>query len=252
MRHTSTGKERFKGSAIATGAVAVALLVAVAEHPSTRLDAQSPGASPASPTLTGIWHRKGLLNGKPNQPAVPTNRAAGFEKAFDDALNPTYDCSATPIPGLINDNYDFQIVQQADRVIITYEKMDIVRTIWLEGHGHPKPANNDYTNQGHSFGRYEGGRLVVETTKFAFDPRGFSANRWIPGSTLKKMTEQYWREGDTLKLDSVSEDPLTLKQPYRYGWEWTVRKEELTPYDCDPEDSRWGAQWHKSKYPPDK
>jgi len=252
MRHTSTGKQRAKGRAIATGAVAVALLVAVGEHPSTRLNAQSPGVSSAIPKLTGIWHRKGLLNGKPNQPAVPTNRAAGFEKAFDDALNPTYDCSATPIPGLINDNYDFQIVQQADRVIITYEKMDIVRTIWLEGHGHPTPANNDYTNQGHSFGRYEGGRLVVETTKFAFDPRGFSANRWIPGSTLKKMTERYWRDGDTLKLESVSEDPLTLRQPYHYNYEWTVRKEELTPYDCDPEDSRWGAQWHKGKYPPDK
>ena len=69
---------------------------------------------------------------------------------------------------------------------------------------------------------------------------------------MKKMTERYWREGDTLKLDSVSEDPLTLKQPYHYGWEWTVRTEELTPYDCDPEDSRWGAQWHKSKYPADK
>lgn len=251
MRHTGNGK-RSQGRAIAMGAVAVALFVAVADPPSTRLDAQSPGASSAIPNLTGIWHRKGPLNGKPNQQPVPTNRAAGFNDAFDDALNPTYDCLPTPIPGLINDNYDFQITQQADRVIIRYEKMDVVRTIWLEGHGHPKPANNDYMNQGHSFGRYEGGRLVVETTKFTFDPRGFQANRWIPGSALKKMTERYWREGDTLKLDSVSEDPLTSKQPYHYGWEWTVRKEELTPYDCDPEDSRWGAQWHKSKYPPDK
>jgi hypothetical protein len=66
------------------------------------------------------------------------------------------------------------------------------------------------------------------------------------------MTEWYWREGDTLKLESVSEDPLSLRLPYNYNYEWTVRQEELTPYDCDPEDSRWGAQWHPSKYPPDK
>jgi len=217
-----------------------------------RVSAQSGAASPGTPNLTGIWHRKGPLNGKPNQPPVPTNRGAGFNQAFDDGFNPTYDCSPTPIPGLINDDYDFQITQQADRVIIRYEKMDVVRTIWLEGHGHPTPASNDYTNQGHSFGRYEGGRLVIETTHFAFDPRGFSANRWIPGSTLKKMTERYWREGDTLKLDSVSEDPLSLRQPYNYGWEWTVRTDALTPYDCDPQDSRWGAQWHASSYPPDK
>jgi hypothetical protein len=246
MRHARNGNSSRR--AIVTGAVAAAVIVAFMSP----ISAQSGAGSAAIPKLTGIWHRKGPLNGKANAPAVPTNRAAGFNQAFDDAFNPTYDCSPTPIPGLINDDYDFQITQQADRVIIRYEKMDVVRTIWLEGHGHPKPDANDYTNQGHSVGRYEGGRLVVETTHFAFDPRGFSANRWVPGSTLKKMTERYWREGDTLKLDSVSEDPISLKQPYSYGWEWTVRKEELTPYDCDPQDSRWGAQWHDSKYPPDK
>jgi hypothetical protein len=247
MRHVRTGNSSRR--AVVTGAMAATLVVLSAAPP---VGAQSGNGSSPIPKLTGIWHREGPLNGKPNQPPVPTNRAAGFNQAFDDGFNPTYDCSPTPIPGLINDDYDFQITQQADRVIIRYEKMDVVRTIWLEGHGHPKPESNDYTNQGHSFGRYEGGRLVVETTHFTFDPRGFSANRWIPGSTLKKMTERYWREGDTLKLDSVSEDPLSLKQPYNYGWEWTVRKEELTPYDCDPQDSRWGAQWHNSKYPPDK
>ena len=246
MRHARNGNSWQR--VIATQAVAV-MLFAISATP---VGAQSGGGSSPTPKLTGIWHRKGPLNGKPNQPAVPTNRAAGFNQAFDDGFNPTYDCSPTPIPGLINDDYDFQITQQADRVIIRYEKMDVVRTIWLEGHNHPKPDNNVYTNQGYSVGRYEGGRLVIETTHFAFDPRGFSANRWVPGSTLKKMTERYWREGDTLKLDSISEDPLALKQPYNYGWEWTVRTEELTPYDCDPQDSRWGAQWHDSKYPPDK
>ena len=230
-------------------ALAVALLVVCG---AAHLGAQSGAAASAIPKLTGIWHRKGPLNGKPNARAVPTNRAAGFLAAFDDGFNPTYDCSPTPIPGLINDDYDFEITQQADRVIIRYEKMDVVRTVWLEGHDHPARENNDYTTQGYSVGRYEGDRLVIETTHFTFDPRGFSANQWLPGSTLKKMTERYWREGDTLKLDSVTEDTLSLKQPYHYGWEWTVRKEELTPYDCDPQDSRWGAQWHASKYPPDK
>ena len=234
-------------------AAAAAAVLGFCVDPSTvRLEAQAANASAAVPKLSGIWHRKGPLNGKRYEGPVPTNRAVGFDKAFDDGYNPTYDCLPTPVPGLINDDYDFQITQQADRVIIRYEKMDVVRTIWLEGHGHKKPAANDYVNQGHSFGRYENGQLVIETTKFTFDPRGFSANRWIPGSALKKFTERYWREGDTLKLDSVSEDPLSLKQPYKYGWEWTVRTEPLTDYDCDPQDSRWGAQWHESKYPPDK
>jgi hypothetical protein len=234
-------------------AVVIAVLpLTTAGHLTIRLHAQSAAASPAIPNLTGIWHRKGPLNGKPNPPMAPTNRAVGFDNAFDNTLQPTYDCSPMPIPALTNDNYDFQITQQADRVIIRYEKMDVVRTVWLEGHGHPKPGAYDYTIQGHSVGRYEGPRLIVETTKFAFDPRGFNSNRFIPGSTLKKVTERFWREGDTLKMESVSVDPLTLREPFRYDYEYALRKEELTPYDCDPEDSRFGAQFHKSKYPPDK
>ena len=252
MRHTSEGKGRFKGRAIATGAVAVALFVVVAEHASTRLNAQSAAVSSAIPDLTAIWHRKGPFDGKRNPPTVPTNRAAGFEKAFDNVLQPTYDCSPIPMPGLVNDNYDFQIIQQADRVILRYEKMDVVRTVWLEGHGHPTPGPYDYTIQGHSIGRYEGSRLVIETTKFSFDPRGFQSRQFIPSTTMKKMTEWYWREGDTLRMESVTEDPLVLRQPFHYNFEWTPRTAELTEYNCEPEDSRFGAQFHPSKYPPDE
>ena len=229
-------------------ALAVALLVVCG---AAHLGAQSGAAASAIPKLTGIWHRKGPLNGKPNARAVPTNRAAGFLAAFDDGFNPTYDCSPTPIPGLINDDYDFEITQQADRVIIRYEKMDVVRTVWLDGHGHPKPGAYDYSIQGHLIGRYDGGRLVFETTKFTPDSRGFNSNRFVPATAMKKVTETYWREGDVLKMQTVSVDPLVLKQPFHWDYEYTLRKEELTPYDCDPEDSRCGAQFHKSIYPPD-
>ena len=43
-----------------------------------------------------------------------------------------------------------------------------------------------------------------------------------------------------------------LKEPFRWDYEYSLRKDELTPYDCDPEDSRFGAQFHESIYPPDK
>lgn len=252
MRHASVSKERARRSAIAVEVVAVALVVVAAAHTSTHLNAQSPDASSAIPDVTGIWHRQGPLDGEPNASMVPTNRAAGFEAAFDSTLQPTYDCSPIPMPGLVNDNYDFQIIQQADRVILRYEKMDVVRTVWLEGHGHPTPGSYDYTIQGHSIGRYEGSRLVVETTKFSFDPRGFQSRTFIPSSTMKKMTERYWRDGDILKMESVTEDPLTLRQPFHYNFEWTPRTAELTEYNCEPEDSRFGAQFHPSKYPPDE
>ena len=229
----------------------VSLLVSCVVFAAAHAGAQSATGSAAIPNLAGIWHRKGTLNGKPNAPMAPTNRALGYEKAFDNALSPTYDCVQIPIPAVMNDDYDFQVTQQPDRVIIRYEKMDVVRTIWLEGHGHAKPGAYDYTTQGDSIGRYEGGRLLVETTKFTPDSRGFNSNRFIPATAMKKVTETYWREGDVLKMQTVSVDPLVLKQPFHWDYEYSLRKEALTPYDCDPDDSRFGAQFHKSIYPPD-
>lgn len=251
MRQTRNGKESAARIAIATGTLALMLAVAGGGHPSTHLIAQSGTAAAAIPKLTGIWHRKGTPNGKPTVPPNPTNRAAGFDKAYENAFSPTYDCVPIPIPGVANDNYDFQIIQQADRVLVNYEKMDVKRTIWLEGHGHPKPGAYDYSNQGYSIGHYEGPKLIVETTKFLPDARGFNSNRFIPNTAMKKVTETFWREGDTLHMESVSVDPLVLKTPYHYDYDYTLRTDELTTYDCDPEDSRFGAQFHKSIYPPD-
>ena len=109
---------RSKAKATAMAAVAVALFLVIADLASTRVDAQSAAASPAIPKLTGIWHRKGPLNGKRDPAMVPTNRAVGFEKAYENAFSPTYDCVPIPMPAVANDNYDFQIEQKPDRVII--------------------------------------------------------------------------------------------------------------------------------------
>lgn len=154
---------RFGKRLIAAGAVAAALCVTVTES-STRLYAQT-AASAAVPKLSGIWHRKGPLGGKRDPAIKATNRALGFEKAYENAFSPTYDCVPMAMPSVAADNYDFQIEQKPDRVILTYEKMDVVRTIWLEGHDHPKAGAYDYSNQGYSVGHYEGNSLVAETTK---------------------------------------------------------------------------------------
>ena len=51
--------------------------------------------------------------------------------------------------------------------------------------------------------------MVVETTKFTYDPHGMIDNSpFIPSSQRKKVAERYWREGTTLNADAVTEDPL--------------------------------------------
>ena len=227
-------------------AAAVLLVVGVAA-----VSAQSPSGSSQTPNLAGTWKRKGPIPGRPpNTSPVPLAkaRAIGFSLAFDEVLLPSYDCSPVSIPVILNDNYNFRITQQADRVILNYEKEDVIRTVWLDGHGHPKPRVYDFTVHGHSMGRYEKNQLVIETSQFVFDPRGMH-DSYIPSSTQKKVTERYWREGDRLRMEAVTEDPLILKAPFSYHYEWEPMQTDLVPFNCDPADSAFARRlFDKKKY----
>jgi hypothetical protein len=152
------------------------------------------------------------------------------------------------MPSLVIDPYNFSIEQQRDRLVFTYEKDDIVRTIWLNGAG-PKPTVYDQYWQGHSVGRFENGVLLVETTKFPFDPTGLDDMYNIPSSTQKRVVERYWRDGDALKADIVTEDPLFLTRPVQFQFEWQRTDEPLVlPYSCDPELAKQPLQFIPSKY----
>ena len=184
MRVVSAGREPRSSGARCAGATAPARQ-------------RSAPAAP-SPDLAETWARRGCTGGQPC-PFIPTElplkaRAIGFIQAFDEALGPKYDCAPATMPSLVIDPYNFAIEQQRDRLVFTYEKDDIVRTIWLNGAG-PKPSVYDSYWQGHSVGRYEDGALIVETTKFPFDPTGLDDMYNIPSSTQKRVVERYWRDG---------------------------------------------------------
>jgi hypothetical protein len=216
------------------------------------LAAPGAAAQTAAPALEETWARRGCTGGQPC-PFIPSQlplkaRAIGFMQAFDEPLGPKYDCVPATMPSLVIDPYNFQIQHHDDRLVFTYEKDDIVRTVWLEGHG-PTPSVYDVYWQGHSVGRYEDGALVIETTDFPFDPTGLDDMYNIPSSTQKRVIERYWREGDVLKADIVTEDPLFLYEPVRFQFEWerTDRPLEL-PYACDPELAKQPLKFIPSKY----
>jgi hypothetical protein len=159
---------------------------------------------------------------------------------LDEPLSPMYDCVPGTLPHILGDPYNFRIDQQADRAIITYEKDAVVRTVWLEGHGHRRPGVGEYSIQGYSVGRFENGQLVVETTKFSFDPGGLhDQSPLVPSSTRKMVTERYTRKDDRLIVEAVMEDPLMMKGPARLSLEFQRTNEALTEWlECDPEQSR--------------
>ena len=234
----------------------LALVLLMVAYMPIDLSAQLPDASNQVPDLTGIWSR-GRNNCTPNGVTCPfvfseiplKARAIGFMAAWDEAAGPKYDCVPATSPSVVADPYSIQIEQQIDRVIFTYEKDDIVRTVWLEGHGHPDPQPYDFTVQGYSAGRYEGGNLVVETTKFTFDPHGLDDMANVPSSTLKRVVESYSSDGENMRAEVVTEDPVFLNGPIQFTIEWVPQDEPLIlPYACLPELARQPAQFIPSKY----
>ena len=98
----------------------------------------------------------------------------------------------------------------------------------------------DYAVQGYSTGRYEGNTLVVETTKFTFDPGGLEDKPpMVPSSTQKKVTERYARDGERLTVEAVMEDPLIMLKPVRFTYVFQPTKDALVDWpECDPAQSR--------------
>jgi hypothetical protein len=220
-----------------------------------------PGLAAAAniPNLSGVWQWGGCYDGsgfgcmtlEEDSPLL-TERAKAYRDAIDEAAQPKYDCAPISIPHMWTDPYSHQIEQLEDRVVFTYGKDDVVRTAWLEGHGHPKAAVNEFTYFGHSTAHYENGALIVETTHFSFDPQGLNADFRLASSTQKKVVERYSLEGDKLVLEVTTTDPFFLKQP----WTYKARSERdpnplALPWACDLEASREWLNLIPNQYPND-
>jgi hypothetical protein len=211
------------------------------------------------PNLSRVWQWGSCYDGSgfscmllAEDSELLTERAKAYRDAFEEAAQPKYDCAPISIPHMWTDPYSHQIEQLDDRVIFTYGKDDVVRTVWLEGHGHPQPAINEFTYFGHSIGRYEDGALLVETTKFTFDPQGLNADFKLASSTQKKVTERYSLEGDNLIIEVTTIDTFFLKEPWTYKTRGAPDPNPLAlPWACDLDGSRDILKLMPGDYPQD-
>jgi len=217
--------------------------------------AQAPPPGTRIPDLSGIWDGGGRARpvnsetvpwGKTNFPEL-NERALAYQKVFDEALSPKYDCQPSTPPALEYDPYFMEVVQWPDRVIFRYEKDDQMRTVWLDGR---KPVSTDFGVQGFSVGRYEGDALLVTTDHYVFDITGFDDYNGIPSSSQKKITERYWRDGNDLKVTVTVDDAMFLKKPASYTTRWLPAPKgyHLAPFECDPESSRAMVKFLPPKY----
>jgi hypothetical protein len=257
---------RGRSARIGTSAACALCLALLAGDRRPALEAQAPQSTPAAaaadrpaaakaPDLAGIWNGYQTVRpinsatapwGKDNFPVL-NERGLAYQKVFDEAISPKYDCVPSTSPAIQYDPYMMEVVQWPDRVLLRYEKDDQLRTVWLDGR---KPTLNDISLQGFSTGHYDGDALLVETDHFTFDITGFDDYNGIPSSQQKRVLERYWREGNELKATVTVEDPMFLRKPASYTTRWlpAPRGYKLMAWDCDPETSRLAVQYLPPKY----
>ncbi len=106
-----------------------------------------------------------------------------------------------------------------DRVIITYEYWNAVRTVFMDGRALPDDVAA--SRLGFSVGRLEGNTLVVETSRLTPSQIGLMGNKFYL-SEEATFTEEYRLNdtGDRLDVLWRVTDPVNLRAPYtgRIAW----------------------------------
>jgi glyoxylase-like metal-dependent hydrolase (beta-lactamase superfamily II) len=91
-----------------------------------------------------------------------------------------------------------------------YGTYGLARTVWMDGRPHP-PANARHLYEGFSTGRWEGNRLVVETSHLK---AGFVRRNGIAHSDRARMTEYFLRHDNYLTVVTAVDDPFYLDEPF--------------------------------------
>jgi len=213
--------------------------------PGTGVRADSPPASTpmqlanGQPNLSGAWTMRGggrrnaggppgAGEGPPGAPggpgrgraAVPFNEiGAALQAVYDPVNDPQVQCEP---PGLVRQAgftpHPARIEQHDDYVVIAYEEYGSVRTIYFDDRD---LVGGAHTNLGQSIARYEGDKLIVETTNLLGNLTGPGGNALTDQTTT---LETYYRNPDvdgqsSLAMDMAITDPGHLTDVWTLSWE---------------------------------
>ena len=211
------------------------------------------GARPAAaddaerPDFTGVWgtYREpgqagAFGRGGPEELALKPEARRKVE-AYEALVAPTGDtpggfCLGTGMPGsmLGSGGYPMGIVQHDDVIVVIYEAHAEVRHIYLGDNRVPEedlfPDRNGY-----SVGRWEGDKLIVETThlKEAVDQRRY------PHSDQARIVEEYElvtnEDGSKVLVANMTmTDPAFYTEPVTAEKKWSfLPGVRLLPYECN-------------------
>ena len=190
-------------------------------------EAQQQGASQAQ-GIFRVWSRTGtgLESFLPFTDAAIAARAT-FDPLADD---PALQCIPPGMPGMMNNPYPIEFVDEGGRLTLRLEEWDGVRTIHMTDAA--SAGEQPATSYGYSSGRWEDNTLVVTTTRINesyFDDIG------TPQSEDIEIVERFTLNDneDRLEYRVVVTEPATFTEPATLAGTWFWKPgEEIKPFQC--------------------
>jgi len=142
--------------------------------------------------------------------------------------DPIFNCRPAGVPRV---GAPQQIVQSDDTMVFLYANQGEKRIVHIDGRKLIEAQIYDYSWHGYSVGRFESGKLIIET-------RGFNDQSWLGWagwvhSADMVVTETLWVENEALHWVATVEDPMLLAP-------WTTN-EQVKRRNPDPEVFLWEA-----------
>ena len=176
-----------------------------------------------------IWSRTSVVGLQSSLPFTEAAVAAreGFDPLADD---PALLCIPPGMPGMMNNPYPIEFVDQGDRILLRLEEWDGERVIHLATDA--SAADQPPSHVGFSTGRWEDSTLVVTTTRIN---EAFFDDVGTPQSEDVEVVERFQLNETRDRLDyhvSVT-DPATFVEPATLvgAWHWNPG-EEIKPFQC--------------------
>jgi len=136
-------------------------------------------------------------------------------------------------PGLIysmQGPFPIEIFEGRDLIVIKLEYFDLVRVIFMNETEHPDDWPLSQT--GHSFGRWEGDTLVVDTAKLM---PGTLFNNGVDYTENVRLRERFrLADPNTLVVTQEFEDPGSFTGTAARIMSFRRGDDHVYPYDCDP------------------
>ncbi|MFL2553301.1 MAG: DUF6152 family protein [Candidatus Rariloculaceae bacterium] len=210
-------------------------------------ETQTPEVTPPASNLAGKWltdrstvqSYPGGFDGFFHALLTLNDKGKTAQAAYDPLSeeNPEATCIGRPTPAALVSTglylMEIDLNQQDEVIIFRSEWFDEVRTIYMDGRGHPNPSERFVT--GHSIGRWEGDTLIIDTANFEDHRSPYQIG--VPSGEQKHVIETFrlTEDGTHIDLEFTLEDPEFLAEPMVHNRQLIHSPHLQMSYgECDP------------------